>query len=154
MVLVVLVVLVGLVCWWCVAWGIAPCGLVCGCWCVGVHVCVCCMWADAPMVVLVVLVVFPEGAPPLCGLVCWCVGGVCHDGPTPLWFGVLVVLVVLVGLVGLVGLVVCWWCVAWGVAPCGLVCGCWCVGVHVCVCCVGADAPMVVLVVLVLVVCF
>ena len=25
----------------------------------------------------------PEGAPPLCGLVWWCVGGVCHDGPTP-----------------------------------------------------------------------
>ena len=79
MVLVVLVGLVGLVCWWCVAWGIAPCGLVCGCWCVGVHVCVCCLGADAPMVVLVVLggvgvgSLLPEGAPPcVVGvLVCW-----------------------------------------------------------------------------------
>ena len=57
--------------------------------------------------------------------------------PTLLWFGVLVVLVVLVvfvvlvvlvGLVGLVGLA-WWWCVAGGVAHCGLVCVvlvCWC----------------------------
>ena len=85
----------------------------------------------------------------MCGLVCWCVGGVCHDGPTICGLVGLVVLMVLVGLVGLV----CWWCVVWGIAPCGLVCGCWCVGVHVYVCCMWADAPMVVLVVLVVVGC-
>ena len=60
-----------------------------------------------------VLVVCVMMAPPI---VVWGVG--CVDGVG--------------GVVGLVGLV-CWWCVAWGIAPCGLVCGCWCVGVHVCV---------------------
>ena len=74
---------------------------------------------------------------------CWCVGGVCHDGPTPLWFGALVVLMVLVGLVGLVGLV-CWWCVAWDLAHCGLVCSGVGVLVSIYVCCLGDDAPMVV----------
>ena len=110
----VLVVLVGLVCLWCVAWGIAHCGLVCGCWCVGVHVCVCVAWGRGwcPMVVgcvcgvggdwwcwwcwllvvfvvlaaLVVLVVLVVLVLVVCFL----------KGPHPVWFGVLV----------------CWWCVS------------------------------------------
>ena len=78
----------GLVFWWFVAGVSAPRGSVFGRYSVRVHVCVCCMWADAPMVGLGV---FPDGAPALCGLACWCVGGVCHDGP-------------------ILGGLVCWWC--------------------------------------------
>ena len=62
--------LVVLVSWWCDAWGHCPIvGWWLGCWCGGVHVCVCCLEADAPMVCLV----------------CWLfggfvVGGVCAFG--------------------------------------------------------------------------
>ena len=101
----------------------------------------------------------PGGLPP-CGLVCWCVGGLFPDGPTPLWFGGVCDLAcwcqcmrVPVGgccplwFGGVGGLVVCWWCAAWGHCPIvGWWLGCWCGGVHVCVCCLEADAPMVCLV--------
>ena len=45
----------GLVCWWCVAWGVAPCGLVCLGVGVLVYMYVCVAWG-----------LMPHG-----GLVCW-----------------------------------------------------------------------------------
>ena len=144
------------VCWWCAAWGHCPLwvgGL--RCWCCGIHVCVCCVGAAAPMLLLVcwwfgglvigcavcgvgvfALVVCCLGITPV---VVWCVGVLvgwrpCMCGPEGLlppfvWWcwcvgGVLVVC-----------LVVCWWCVAGGVAPLRFgVLVSWCVGAHVCVC--------------------
>ena len=110
------------VCWRRAAWG-GHCPIVgwwLGCWCGGVHVCVCCLEADAPMVCLV----------------CWLFGGLVVGGVCGVWFwrvgvcGVLLRVLHPLWLCVCVGDVVCWWpcmCVPERLLP-PVGWWCWCVG--------------------------